>query len=103
MSNYAKGRFKIRNRCWSSKFAKKIDLANLKSDIDKFDIGNLKNVRTNLSNSKSKVDILDVDKLVLSPVDLSKLSDIVKKNVVKKDVLMLRSKLLKMKYLILLT
>ena len=35
---------------------------------------------------KSKVDKLDVDKLVPAPVDLSKLSDIVKNDVVKKDV-----------------
>ena len=34
---------------------------------------------------KSKVDKLDVDKLVPVPVDLSKLSDIVKNDVVKKD------------------
>ena len=48
---------------------------------------------------KSKVDKLDVDKLVSVPVDLSKLSVVVKNDVVKKDV----SKILKMKYLILLT
>ena len=41
---------------------------------------------TNLSNLKSKVDKLDVDKLVPVPVDLSKLGDVVKNNVVKKDV-----------------
>ena len=35
---------------------------------------------------KSKIDKLDVDKLVPVPVDLSKLSDVVKNNVVKKDV-----------------
>ena len=35
---------------------------------------------------KSKVDKLDVDKLVPVPVDLSKLSDVVKNDVVKKDV-----------------
>ena len=35
---------------------------------------------------KSKVDKLDVDKLVLVLVDLSKLSDVVKNNVVRKDV-----------------
>ena len=46
----------------------------------------LKNVSTNLSNLKSKVDILDVDKLLLVPVDLSKLSDGVKNDVVKKYV-----------------
>ena len=31
----------------------------------------MKNVPTNLSNLKSKVDKLDVDKLVPAPVDLS--------------------------------
>ena len=35
---------------------------------------------------KSKVDKLDVDKLVPVPVDLSKLRDVVKNTVVKKDV-----------------
>ena len=35
---------------------------------------------------KSKVDQLDVDKLVPFPVDLSNLSDVVKNDVVKKDV-----------------
>ena len=31
-------------------FAKKIDLASFKSDVNKLDIDNLKNVTTNLSN-----------------------------------------------------
>ena len=35
---------------------------------------------------KSKVDKLDGDKLVPAPIDLSKLSDVVKNNDVKKDV-----------------
>ena len=35
---------------------------------------------------KSKIDKLDVDKLIPVPVDLCKLSDVVKYNVVKKDV-----------------
>ena len=46
----------------------------------------MKNVPSNLSNLKRKVDKLDVDKLVPLPVDLSKISDAVKNNVVKKDV-----------------
>ena len=46
----------------------------------------MKNVPSNLSNLKSKVDKLDIDKLVPAPVDLSKLSDVVKNDVVKKDV-----------------
>ena len=46
----------------------------------------MKNVPTNLSNLKSKLDKLDVDKLVPAPVDLSKLSDVVKNDVVNIDV-----------------
>ena len=46
----------------------------------------MKNVPTNLNNLKNKVDKFDVDKLVPAPVDLSKLSDVVKKDVAKKDV-----------------
>ena len=44
----------------------------------------MKNLPTNLSNLKSKVDKLDIDKLVHILVNLSKLSDIVKNDVVKK-------------------
>ena len=46
----------------------------------------MKNVPTNLKNLKSKVEKLDLDKLVPIPVDLSKLSDAVKFSVVKKYV-----------------
>ena len=70
----------------TSKFAKMVDSANLKSNVDKLDIDKLKNVPTNLSNLKSKVDKLDVHKLVPVPFDLSKLSDVVKNDVIKKDV-----------------
>ena len=63
----------------------------------------MKNVATNLSNLKSKVDKLDADELVPVPVDLSKLSDVVKNDVAKKTYMMLRSKNLNIKYLILLT
>ena len=45
----------------------------------------MKNVLANLSNFKSRVDKLDVDKLVPVPVDITKLSDAVKNDVVKKD------------------
>ena len=62
----------------------------------------MKNVPTNLSNLKNKLDKLDGDKVVPVPVDLSKLSDVVKNDVVKKY-LILRLKTLKIKYLILLT
>ena len=66
----------------TSKFAKKIDLGNLKSNVNKLDIDKLKNVPTNLINLKSKVNKLGVDKLVPVPADLSKLSDVVKNDFV---------------------
>ena len=44
----------------------------------------MKNVPTNLTNLKSKTDKLDIDKLVPILVDLSKLNDVVKNDVVKK-------------------
>ena len=63
----------------TSSFAKKSDLVNLKSNVDKLDTDKLKNVSTNLNNLKSKVDKQLVDKLVPVPVDLVKLSHSVKK------------------------
>ena len=43
-------------------------------------------LKTNLANLKTEVDKLDIDKLVPVPVDLSKLSNVVKNDVVKKTV-----------------
>ena len=67
----------------------KVDLSNYAT---KADIKNISHVdtssfalKTNLANLKTEVDKLDIDKLAPVPVDLSKLSDIVK-NVVKKTV-----------------
>ena len=42
--------------------------------------------KTNLANLKAEVDKLDIDKLMPVPVDLSKLSDVVKNDFAKKDV-----------------
>ena len=64
---------------------KKVDVANLKSDVNKLDTDQFKNVPNNLSNLESKVNKLDADKLVPAHVDLSKLSDAVKNDVLKKD------------------
>ena len=64
---------------------------------------NLKNEPTNLSNLKSRVDKLDIGKLETAPIDLSKLSNVVKDDVVRKMYIMLKSNILKIKYLILLT
>ena len=81
LSNYAtKAYFKNATGIDTLDFAKKTDLASLKSDVDKLDIDTLKNVLNNLSNLKSK-DKLDVDQLVPIPAGLCKLSDVVKNNV----------------------
>ena len=65
-----------------------VDLSNYAT---KDDIKNITHVdtssfalKTNLANLKSEVDKLDVDKLKPIPTDLSKLSDVVKNDVVKK-------------------
>ena len=66
----------------------KIDLTNY---VTKEDIKNITHVdtsnfawKTNLSSLKTEVDKLDIDKLVPIPNDLSKLSNVVKNEVVKK-------------------
>ena len=87
LSNYTtKADLKNATGIDTSSFAKKVDLASLKSDLDKVDTNKLKNLPINLSNLKSKVGKLDVDKLVPVPVELIKLSDVVKNDIVKKDV-----------------
>ena len=60
----------------TSKSAKKIYLASIKSNIDQLGIDKLENVPNNLSNLKSKVDKVHVDKLVPVLVDLSKSSGV---------------------------
>ena len=71
-----------------SQKTKRIDLSNYTT---KTDIKNISQVdtssfalKTNLANLKTEVYKLDIDKLVPIPADLSKLSNVVKKNVVKK-------------------
>ena len=66
----------------------KVDLSNYAT---KTDLKNLTHVgtssfelKTNLANLKTEVDKLDIDKLVPVPVGLSKLSNAVKNEVVKK-------------------
>ena len=79
MSNYAtKANLKNATSLGTSKFVKKVDLASSKCNADEVDSDKLKNVPSNIRNLKSKVDKLDVDKLVPLPVELSKLSDVVK-------------------------
>ena len=65
----------------------KIDLSNYATKTDFKNISHVDTsgfaLKTNLANLKTEVDKLDIDKLIPIPVDLSKLSDVVK-NVVKK-------------------
>ena len=103
MSNYVtKARLKNATGVDTLKSAKKVDLASLKSDVDQLDIDKLKNAANGLNSLKSKLGKLGADEFV-APVNLSKLSDVVKNDVVKKDAYKLRSKILKIKCLILLS
>ena len=62
-----------------SNYATKADLKNATGiDTSNFALQSI------LASSKTEVDILDIDKLAPVPVDLSKLSDIVKNDAVKK-------------------
>ena len=64
-----------------SNYATKTDLNNvIHADTSSFAL------KTNLANIKTEVDKLDIDKLTTVPVDLSKLSNVVKSEVVKKTV-----------------
>ena len=64
-----------------SNYATKTDLKNI-AHVDTSNFA----LKTNLANLKTEVDKLDIDKLVPVPVDLSKLSNVVKNEVVKKAV-----------------
>ena len=67
-----------------------IDLSNYSTKTDTENISHVDTssfaLKTNLANLKTEFDKLDIDKLVPIPVDLSKISDAVKNDVVKKDV-----------------
>ena len=68
----------------------KVDLLNYATKIDLKNVTHIDTsgfaLKTNLASLKTEVDKLDIDKLIPIPVDLSKLSDVVKNDVVKKTV-----------------
>ena len=68
----------------------KVDLSNYTTKTDLRNVTHIDTssfaLKTNLASLKTEVDQLDIDKLVPVPVDLSKLSDVVKNDVVKKTV-----------------
>ena len=67
-----------------------IDLSNYSTKKDITDVTHVDTskfaLKTNLSSLKTEVDKLDIDKLITVPADLSKLSNVVKNDVVKKTV-----------------
>ena len=84
LSNYAtKADFKNPTGIDASSFVKKVDLASLKSNVDKLDIDKLNSVTTTLSNLERKL-----NKLLPVSVDLSKLNKVAKNDVVKKDIML---------------
>ena len=68
-----------------SNYATKADIKNI-SHIDTSSFA----LKTNLPNVKTEVDKLDIDKLVPVPVDLSKLSDVVKMMLLKRLIIILK-------------
>ena len=64
-----------------SNYATKTDIKNI-SHVDTSSFA----LKSNLASLKTEADKLDIDKLVPVPVDLIKLSDVVKNDVVKKTV-----------------
>ena len=71
----------IRVKIYLSIYATKTDIKNI-SHVDTSSFA----LKTNLANLKTEVDKADIDKLVPIPSDLSKLSNVVKNDVVKKTV-----------------
>ena len=66
----------------------KVDLSNYATKVDIKNISHIDTssfvLKSNLASSKTKVDKSDIDKLVPVPVDLSKLSYVIKNDVKKK-------------------
>ena len=84
MSQYFPKRFRSFGRNMNvkvnlSNYATKTDLKNI-SHVDTASFA----LKTNLASLKTEVDKLDIGKLVPVPADLSKLSDVVKNDVAKK-------------------
>ena len=84
MSRYFQKPYELFGRDINVKFdlynyATKTDIKNI-SHIDTSNFA----LKLNLASLKSEVDKLDINKLVPVPFDLSKLTDVVKNNVIKK-------------------
>ena len=84
MSDYFRRRYKrfagdINAKVDLSNYATKTDLRNVShADVSSFAL------KSNLASLKTEVDKIDADKLKTVPVDVAKLSDVVKNDVIKK-------------------
>ena len=102
---YGYSKSKIEVELELSNYATKSDLKNAATfDTSQFPIKN----EMNLNSEVDKLDIdklekLDIDKMTPALTDLRKLSSVVKMMLLKKMFMMLKSKILKIKYLVLLT
>ena len=67
----------------------KVDLSNYATKTNLKNVTHVDNsnfaLKTNLASLKTEVDKLDIDRSVPVPVDLSKMSDVVKNDIVKKN------------------
>ena len=86
----------INVKVYLSNYATKTDIKNI-SHVDTSSF----TLKSNLANLKTEVDKLDIDKLVAVPVDLSKITNVVKNEVVKKTEYNAKIKIFNIKYLIL--
>ena len=58
----------------TSKFAKRVEIASLKTGIDKLDVDDLEKVQNGLINLKRTVDKWDTGKVEITPFHLGKLN-----------------------------
>ena len=83
--------FPIPVRSFGGNINVKVDLSNYATKTDLRNITHIDTssfaLKTNLASIKTEVDKLDIDQLAPVPADLSKLSDVVKNYVVKKNCL----------------
>ena len=86
----------INVKVYLSNYATKADIKNI-SHVDTSSF----TLKSNLANLKTEVDKLDIDKLVAVPIDLSKITNVVKNEVVKKTEYNAKIKIFNIKYLIL--
>ena len=88
--------YKIKVKIDLSNYATKADIKNI-SHVDTSSFA----LKTNLANLKTEVDKLDIDKLKPVPDDLSKLSNVITNDVVKKTDYNTKITVYKIKFLIL--